>query len=216
MKKSILLFILASMAITASACNISDVTGTLTTNSSEKQEPKNTEPAIAAKDSSQNTQNSASAVVEPTPVTAKPAETNEDNNQESPDGQTNTEQSSYDNSQSEETEFPGPDTAALVNLRGDTTTVYKLADGRYMDRTNTVYIYDGTDTWTDESGVEWNETAQISNAEKNVQDPYDLYSWDLETGTYIPYQQAEGTGEPIGRGNGWYYYDDEAGAYIPW
>ena len=48
------------------------------------------------------------------------------------------------------------------------------------------------------------------------QDPYDLYSWDSETGTYIPYQQAEGNGEPIGRGNGWYYYAEEAEAYIPW
>lgn len=26
-----------------------------------------------------------------------------------------------------------------------------------MDRINAVYIYDGKDTWTDESGVEWNK-----------------------------------------------------------
>ena len=26
-----------------------------------------------------------------------------------------------------------------------------------MDRTNTVYIYDGKDTWTDTNGVEWNQ-----------------------------------------------------------
>lgn len=218
MKKLVLLLILASMTITASACNVSDVTGILTTDSSEKQEEKNTETAVAAKDVSRSTPtpNTASAVIEPTPMTVKPAETNENNEQEAPDGQTNTEQPSYDNSQSAQTDFPGPDTAMLVSLRGDTTTVYKLADGRYMDRTNTVYIYDGADTWTDESGVEWNETAQTSDAEKNVQDPYDLYSWDSETGTYIPYQQADGTGEPIGRGNGWYYYDAEANAFIPW
>lgn len=123
MKKSVLLLILASMIITASACNGSDATGTMTINSSAKQETKNTE----------------------------------------------------------EIDFPAPDTAMLVNLRGDTTTVYKLADGRYMDRTNTVYT-----------------------------------SWDSETGTYIPYQQADGNGEPIGRGNGWYYYDEESGAYMPW
>ena len=49
-----------------------------------------------------------------------------------------------------------PDVAELVNPRGDETTVYLLADGRYMDRINAVYIYDGIDTWTDESGVEWN------------------------------------------------------------
>ena len=45
----------------------------------------------------------------------------------------------------------------IINLRGETTTVYKLVDGRYMDCTNTVYIYDGKDTWTDTNGVEWNQ-----------------------------------------------------------
>lgn len=50
-----------------------------------------------------------------------------------------------------------PDVEELVNQRGDETTVYLLADGRYMDRINAVYIYDGKDTWTDESGVEWNK-----------------------------------------------------------
>ena len=41
-------------------------------------------------------------------------------------------------------------------MQGETTTVYKLVDGRYMNRINTVYIYDGKDTWTDTNGVEWN------------------------------------------------------------
>ena len=35
-----------------------------------------------------------------------------------------------------------PDVEELVNQRGDETTVYLLADGRYMDRINAVYIYD--------------------------------------------------------------------------
>ena len=52
------------------------------------------------------------------------------------------------------------DVVELVNLRGDETTVYLLADGRYMDRTNAVYIFDGADTWTDESGVEWNKAVK--------------------------------------------------------
>lgn len=52
---------------------------------------------------------------------------------------------------------PGPDTAELVNLRGDETDVYKLVDGTYMDHIARRYIYNGTDTWTDEDGVEWNE-----------------------------------------------------------
>ena len=44
-----------------------------------------------------------------------------------------------------------------INMQGEITTVYKLVDGRYMNRTNTVYIYDGKDTWTDTNGVEWNQ-----------------------------------------------------------
>ena len=48
-----------------------------------------------------------------------------------------------------------PDVQELVNANGGETTVYLLADGRYMDRINAIYIYDGKDTWTDESGVKW-------------------------------------------------------------
>lgn len=96
-----------------------------------------------------------------------------------------------DRSSQEEAYYPGPDVAELVNLRGDTTTVYKLADGRYMDRINAVYLFDGVDTWTDEAGVEWNEAVPSSDASESVQNPYDLYSWDEETGSYIPYQQAK-------------------------
>lgn len=57
----------------------------------------------------------------------------------------------------ENEDYPGEDIVEIINLRGETTTVYKLVDGRYMDCTNTVYIYDGKDTWTDTNGVEWNQ-----------------------------------------------------------
>ena len=53
--------------------------------------------------------------------------------------------------------YTGEDVVEIINLRGETTTVYKLVDGRYMDCTNTVYIYDRKDTWTDTNGVEWNQ-----------------------------------------------------------
>lgn len=59
-----------------------------------------------------------------------------------------------------ETSTSGPDVAELVNLRGDETTVYKLADGTYMDRIDRRFTFDGTDTWVDEDGVEWNEVAK--------------------------------------------------------
>lgn len=59
-----------------------------------------------------------------------------------------------------EENYPGEDVVELVNLRGDITTVYKLIDGRYMDRVNRMFIFDGVDTWTDENGAQWNETVR--------------------------------------------------------
>ena len=56
----------------------------------------------------------------------------------------------------ENEDYPGEDVVEIINLQGETTAVYKLVDGRYMDCTNTVYIYDGKDTQTDTNGVEWN------------------------------------------------------------
>ena len=55
---------------------------------------------------------------------------------------------------------PGTDVVDLVNLRGDETTVYKLADGTYMDREERPFTYNAADIWTDEDGVEWNEAAK--------------------------------------------------------
>ena len=59
-----------------------------------------------------------------------------------------------------ETSYPGADVVELVNLRGDMTTVYKLADGTYMDRMERRFTYNGTDTWIDEDGAEWNAAAE--------------------------------------------------------
>lgn len=60
-------------------------------------------------------------------------------------------------SSSENEDYPGEDVVEIVNLTGETTTVYKLADGRYMDRIERIFIFDGMDTWTDINGAEWNQ-----------------------------------------------------------
>lgn len=57
----------------------------------------------------------------------------------------------------ENEDYPGEDVVEIINLQGETTTVYKLADGRYMDRIERIFIFDGVDTWTDTNGVEWNQ-----------------------------------------------------------
>ena len=65
------------------------------------------------------------------------------------------EENSESSSQNED--YPGEDVVEIVNLKGETTTVYKLADGRYMDRIERIFIFDGVDTWTDINGAEWNQ-----------------------------------------------------------
>lgn len=60
-------------------------------------------------------------------------------------------------SSSENEDYPGEDVVEIVNLKGETTTVYKLADGRYIDRIERIFIFDGVDTWTDINGAEWNQ-----------------------------------------------------------
>ena len=60
-------------------------------------------------------------------------------------------------SSSENEDYPGEDVVEIVNLKGETTTVYKLADGRYMDRIERIFIFDGVDTWTDINGAVWNQ-----------------------------------------------------------
>ena len=60
-------------------------------------------------------------------------------------------------SSSENEDYPGEDVVEIVNLKGETTTVYKLADGRYMDRIERIFIFDGVDTWNDINGAEWNQ-----------------------------------------------------------
>ncbi len=60
----------------------------------------------------------------------------------------------------DEAAYPGADVVEIVNLRGDETTIYKLADGTYMDRMEHHFTYNGADIWTDENGAEWNEAAK--------------------------------------------------------
>lgn len=93
-------------------------------------------------------------IVEDQPTEAVDSDTDDNENQEdfSEEIEDEDTESSLENE-----DYPGEDVVEIINLRGETTTVYKLVDGRYMDCTNTVYIYDGKDTWTDTNGVEWNQ-----------------------------------------------------------
>ena len=144
MKNKLFLMISVIMVCSLCACG-QQKTGTMT-----KTENSSTEQVVTSEDNSEL-------------VTA------EDNNMEQTEAKEQEvvqlpEEPSMDDSSSSTEKFENkdnwPDVEELVNQRGDETTVYLLVDGRYMDRINAVYIYDGKDTWTDESGVEWNKAVK--------------------------------------------------------
>ena len=101
--------------------------------------------------------------------------------------------------------YPGADVVEIVNLRGDETTVYKLADGTYMDRIDRRFTYNGTDIWTDENGVEWNEAVKTSandNSSNNVNEVPEGAGWkaDLEKSLFENYGVVPKYYEDLGDG----------------
>ena len=60
------------------------------------------------------------------------------------------------------------DVVELVNPQGDTTTVYKLEDGRYLDRLDRFFTYDGKETWTCDDGSIWNKKPDTAAATTKV------------------------------------------------
>ena len=95
-----------------------------------------------------------------------------------------------------------------------------MVDGTYMDRINRRFTYNGTDTWTDEDGVEWNEVVKTSandSSSSNVNEVPESAGWkadlekslfenygvvpkyyeDLGDGTYQVYVEVGGEVEPL-------------------
>ena len=104
-----------------------------------------------------------------------------------------------------EGDYPGADVVEIVNLRGDETTVYKLADGTYMDRIDRRFTYNGTDTWTDEDGIECNEAVKTSandNSSNNVNEVPEGAGWkaDLEKSLFENYGVVPKYYEDLGDG----------------
>ena len=120
---------------------------------------------------------------------------------------------------SSEVKYPGADVVEIVNLRGDETTVYKLADGTYMDRIERHFTYNGTDTWTDEDGVEWNEVVKSStndNSLTNVDEVSEDEAWkeDLEKSLLENYGVIPKYYEDLGAGI-YQVYVEVGGEIVP-
>ena len=118
-----------------------------------------------------------------------------------------------------EGDYPGADVVEIVNLRGDETTVYKLVDGTYMDRINRRFTYNGTDTWTDEDGIEWNEAVKTSandNSSNNVNEVPEGAGWkaDLEKSLFENYGVVPKYYEDLGDGS-YQVYAEVGGEILP-
>ena len=125
----------------------------------------------------------------------------------------------YEEEVTSERNYPGADTVEIVNLRGDETTVYKLTDGTYLDRTERHYTYNGTDTWTDEDGVEWNEIVKSSaddNSPTSVDEVSADEAWkeDLEKSLFDNYGVIPKYYEDLGDGI-YQVYVEVGGEVIP-
>ena len=116
------------------------------------------------------------------------------------------------------------DQAMIYDSEGNGRLISQADDGNWYDSDGNCYgSWEDIGRAMDEDGVTdqdgnkyyWTWTAP-DDASGKVRDPYDLYSWDPGTNSYIPFQAAESDCSPIGRGNGWYYYDEDSGEYVPW
>ena len=159
-KRILLLIVMVTMVGTLCACEkqstgIVKMTGgkEQTAGEKEKVSDQNIDQTVENNDVAQLPKNEEN-VVEMQPI--ENADVNATDDEIQVDYLEETEEENSESS-SENEDYPGEDVVEIVNLKGETTTVYKLADGRYMDRIERIFIFDGVDTWTDTNGAEWNQ-----------------------------------------------------------
>ena len=60
------------------------------------------------------------------------------------------------------------DVVELVSPSGESTTVYLLADGRYLDRQDRFFTFDGLESWTSNDGTVWSRKTEASQQTTQV------------------------------------------------
>lgn len=60
------------------------------------------------------------------------------------------------------------DVVELVSPSGESTTVYLLADGRYLDRQDRFFTFDGLESWTSSDGTVWSRKTEASQQTTQV------------------------------------------------
>ena len=85
------------------------------------------------------------------------------------------------------------DVVELVNMAGDTTTVYKLADGRYLDRMDRFFTYDGVETWTCDDGSIWNRKAESTEPATHVSAEFVIERFLAQRPDHLFFSDSQGS-----------------------
>ena len=85
------------------------------------------------------------------------------------------------------------DVVELENESGESTTVYLLQDGRYLDRADRFFTFDGGDTWTQEDGSIWKRRADSALATTNVYAEFAVERLLAQRSDYLFFSDAAGS-----------------------
>ena len=85
------------------------------------------------------------------------------------------------------------DVVELVNPAGDSTTVYKLADGRYLDRMDRFFTYDGAESWTCDDGSSWSRKPDGAAAATNVYAEFAIERFLAQRPDHLFFSDASGS-----------------------
>lgn len=84
------------------------------------------------------------------------------------------------------------DVVELVNMAGNTTTAYKLEDGRYLDRLDRFFTYDGTENWVCDDGSIWNRKPDAAPAATNVYGEFAIERFLAQRPDHLFFSEAGG------------------------
>lgn len=85
------------------------------------------------------------------------------------------------------------DVVELVSTEGDSTTAYLLADGRYLDRQDRFFTFDGLETWTEENGTVWSRKPDSNLPTTNVYAEFAVERLLAQRPDYLFFSDAAGS-----------------------
>lgn len=85
------------------------------------------------------------------------------------------------------------DVVVLISPEGESTTVYLLADGRYLDRQDRFFTFDGLESWTAEDGTVWSRKPDVDLPTTNVYAEFAVERLLSQRTDYLFFSDAAGS-----------------------